>query len=144
MQNAPWLLDEEILAHFPIRKIHADDHHGFSSENEGALSVDVFEYPEALVIRAPMAGVHQGDLDLSIHNDMLTIRGKRVAQTEETTSSEEIITLHQECHWGSFSRSIILPFPVRADEADATLTDGILTIRIPKATKHGKIHITKK
>lgn len=105
------------------------------AEDEGALSVDVYEHPEAIVVRAPIAGVKPSDLDLSIHNDMLTIRGKR---SSEPQTAEQIV-LHRECHWGPFSRSIILSAPVRADEAAASLIDGVLTITLPKAARHGTI-----
>lgn len=137
MHDAPWL--DTSATPFPIRKAGADIR-PFLPENEGALSVDVHEYPDALIVRAPIAGVRPADLDLSLHNDMLTIRGKRA----DTPRGEEgCIPLHQECHWGSFSRSIILPIAVRADEAEARLVDGVLTIRLPKTTRYGTIPLTK-
>jgi HSP20 family protein len=132
MDNAPWLAAD--VATFPIRK-PASDPRPWLPENEGALSVDVHEEADAIVVRAPIAGVRPGDLDLSIHNDMLTVRGKRT----DLPADEKRVTLHQECHWGSFSRSLIMPVPVRADDASAELKDGILTIRLPKATRHGVI-----
>jgi HSP20 family protein len=137
MQNAPWL--DMSATPFPIRKTGADVR-PFFPENEGVLSVDVHEYPDALIVRAPIAGVRPMDLDLSLHNDMLTIRGKRVGMP---IGDAEGVTLHQECHWGPFSRSIILPIPVRADDAEARLIDGVLTIRLPKTTRYGTIPLTR-
>ncbi|TAL19199.1 Hsp20/alpha crystallin family protein [Patescibacteria group bacterium] len=139
----PWSQPNTPL--FPIRRAadggaaaEATSTHPWLAENEGALSVDVLEYPEAIVVRAPIAGVRPEDLDLSLHHDMLTIRGKR---TEEE-SADSRRTLHQECHWGPFSRSIILPAPVRSEEATAELKNGILTIRLPKTVLHGKIPLS--
>ncbi len=128
----PWFAEsaENI---FPVK--NAKPAFAWLAEDEGALSVDVYEHPEAIVVRAPIAGVKPADLDLSLHNDMLTIRGKRSPAPENA----ERIVLHQECHWGAFSRSIILSAPVRADEAAASLIDGVLTITLPKATHHGTI-----
>jgi len=135
MKNAPWLQETSDLA-FPIKRRSEGDRH-WLSENEGALSVDVYDLPDILLVKAPIAGVRPEDLDLSLHNDMLTVRGKRTGQPE----GEDHKTLHQECHWGPFSRSIILPVSVRADEASATLKDGVLSVTLPKAARHGTIPI---
>ena len=140
---APGMLDTPWFATtggtpFPIHQ-RTSDLHPWLTENEGALAVDVHEYEDAIVVRAPIAGVRPEDLDLSLHNDMLTVRGKRTDIPEEGKHR----TLHQECHWGSFSRSVILPVAVRGDEATATLVDGVLTVRLPKATRHGIIPILK-
>ncbi|MBP9749092.1 Hsp20/alpha crystallin family protein [Patescibacteria group bacterium] len=137
MHDAPWL--DAASAPFPIRKAGVDAR-PFLPENEGALSVDVHEYPDALIVRAPIAGVRPVDLDLSLHNDMLTIRGKRA---DMPLGDADCVTLHQECHWGPFSRSIILPIAVRADDAEARLVDGVLTIRLPKTTRYGTIPLTR-
>lgn len=137
MLDALWT--DSPAAHFPIHKTGAEAR-PFFPENEGALSVDVHEYPDALIVRAPIAGVRPADLDLSLHNDMLTIRGKRM---DMPIADSNCVTLHQECHWGPFSRSIILPIAVRADDAEARLVDGVLTIRLPKTTRYGTIPLTK-
>lgn len=94
---------------------------------EGQLSVDVFRDKNALVIRSTVAGVKLGDLDISIDGDLLTIRGHR--QRKEERNEED--WFYQECYWGGFSRSLILPMDVYAEQAQATLEDGVLTIRLP-------------
>ncbi len=104
-------------AHVP----HAED-------QEGQLTVDVYQTPEMIVVKSTIAGVKPDDLDVSITNDMVTIRGTR--RHDEETREEDYF--YRECYWGSFSRSIILPVDVVADKAEASLKDGILTIRIPK------------
>lgn len=96
---------------------------------EGQLTVDVYQTPEHIVIKSTIAGVKPDNLDVSITNDMVTIRGTR-RHDEEITDDDYF---YRECYWGSFSRSIILPVDIVAEKADASLKDGILTIKIQKA-----------
>lgn len=100
-----------------------------SDDQEGQLTVDVYQTPDTIVVKSTIAGVKPEDLDVSITNDMVTIRGTR-RHDEEVTEGDYF---YRECYWGSFSRSIILPVDIIAEKADASLKDGILTIRIPKA-----------
>jgi len=98
-------------------------------EQEGQLTVDVFQDDTNVVIQSTIAGVSPDDLDVSITNDMVTIRGER----RQSFDIEEEDYFYQECYWGTFSRSIILPVEIDADRAEAKIKNGILTIRIPKA-----------
>ncbi|MCX6784933.1 MAG: Hsp20/alpha crystallin family protein [Candidatus Komeilibacteria bacterium] len=107
---------------------------------EGQLSVDVYQTSDSLVIKSTIAGVKPEDIDIAINNDMLTIRGKR--EIEETVSEEDY--LYQECYWGGFSRSIILPCEVQADQVEANLKNGVLTITLPKAKKAKGIQVQVK
>jgi HSP20 family protein len=106
---------------------------------EGQLTIDVYQTENDIVIKSTIAGVKPEDLDVSINNDMVTIKGER--------SNEEIVDhtnyYYQECYWGSFSRSVLLPVDVIPEKADASLKNGILTIRLPKAdtTKTKKIQV---
>lgn len=97
-------------------------------EPEGQLSVDVFETPEAVVLTAPIAGVKPQDLEIYVSSDLVTIRGRREDCSEESDRNY----LYQECYWGSFSRSVILPMHVTSDAAEAVLKNGVLTITLPK------------
>lgn len=98
-------------------------------EQEGQLTVDVFQDDENVLIQSTIAGVSPEDLDVSITNDMVTIRGER--RQQYMVDPEDYF--YQECYWGTFSRSIILPIEIDADRAEAKIKNGILTIRIPKA-----------
>lgn len=98
-------------------------------EQEGQLTVDVFQDDTNIVIQSTIAGVAPEDLDVSITNDMVTIRGER----RRTYDIDPQDYFYQECYWGTFSRSIILPVEIDADRAEAKIKNGILTIRIPKA-----------
>lgn len=106
---------------------------------EGQLTIDVYQTENDIVIKSTIAGVKPEDLDVSINNDMVTIKGER--------SNEEVVDhtnyYYQECYWGSFSRSVLLPVDVIPEKADASLKNGILTIRLPKAdtTKTKKIQV---
>jgi len=98
---------------------------------EGQLSVDVYQTKDAIVIKSTIAGVRPEDIDISINNDMVTIKGKR--ELESTISEDDYF--YQECYWGGFSRSIILPIEIIADKVDASLKNGVLTISLPKTKK---------
>ena len=108
-----------------------------SEENEGQLLLDVFADAKNLYIKSTIAGVKVKDIDISINNDMLTIRGTRSSEEE----IEVVDHFFKECYWGSFSRSIILPMAVKSDKISATLKDGVLTITLPKADKQRNIPI---
>jgi len=109
------------------------------SETEGQLSIDVYQTPADIVIKSTIAGVKPENLDIAITNDMVTIRGRREA--DEELGKDDYF--YQECYWGAFSRSIILPVDVQTDKSLATLKNGVLTIKLPKSekTKTKKIEI---
>ncbi|HUC89958.1 MAG TPA: Hsp20/alpha crystallin family protein [Patescibacteria group bacterium] len=94
----------------------------------GQLAVDVYETREKLVVKARTAGVNKSDLDVSISDNTLSIRGTLSAGNEEDVENYFV----QECYWGEFSRSIALPVPVKEDEIEAVLKDGVLTISFSK------------
>jgi len=94
----------------------------------GQLAVDVYETKEKLVVKARTAGVNKDDLDVSISDNTLSIRGTLSAGSEEEVENYFV----QECYWGEFSRSIALPVPVKEEEIEAGLKDGVLTIKFTK------------
>ena len=94
----------------------------------GQLAVDVYETREKLVVKARTAGVNKNDLDVSIADNTLSIRGTLSAGNEDDVENYFV----QECYWGEFSRSIALPVPVKEDEIEAVLKDGVLTISFTK------------
>jgi HSP20 family protein len=94
----------------------------------GQLAVDVYETKEKLVVKARTAGVNKHDLDVSISDNTLSIRGTLSAGNEEDVENYFV----QECYWGEFSRSIALPVPVKEEEIEAVLKDGVLTISFGK------------
>jgi HSP20 family protein len=94
----------------------------------GQLAVDVYETKERLVVKARTAGVNKSELDVSIADNTLTIRGTLSAGDEEDVENYFV----QECYWGEFSRSIALPVPVKEEDIEAVLKDGVLTVSFGK------------
>jgi HSP20 family protein len=109
---------------------------------EGSLTVDVFRDEGDIVIQSTIAGATAPDIDISILNDMVTIKGSR--SPESKIRSKDYY--YQELYWGPFSRSIILPEEVDPDAAKASMKNGILTIRLPtlEKTKTKKLKIELK
>jgi HSP20 family protein len=108
-------------------KSHKDEE-GWFEEYEGQLAVDAYQTNESVIIKAPIAGVKPADLEISITDEVVAVKGHRRQEVDVQASDY----FCQECYWGAFSRSYVLPVPVDADKAEAALKDGILTIVIPK------------
>ncbi len=107
------------------------------THSEGQLSVDVSETPTHIIVRSAIAGITAENLDIALSEDALTIRGERHHVSEQKNEHTHI----QECHWGTFSRSIILPTHVDPNSVEATLKKGILTITIKKAEMDQKVSV---
>lgn len=132
--------DEDIEENMPVET--DDDTESWPEEEfeEGQLSIDVFQTPSEIIVKSTIAGVKPEDIDISINNDMLTIRGKR--HHDQAVKDQDY--LFRECYWGSFSRSIILPVEIEADKVDAALENGVLTVTLPKAKTAKQISIKVK
>lgn len=100
-------------------------------EEEGQLSVDVYQTSDQIILKAVVAGVKPEHLDVSITRDMVTIKGKREEQKEVTEENY----FYRELYWGSFSRTILLPQEVEVDGAEANEKHGVLIIKLPKIDK---------
>jgi HSP20 family protein len=93
------------------------------------LPVDVYETEATVVVKAgPIVGVKPENIDVAFVGDTLTIKGE-VAPEEEVQAESY---LRRERKYGSFTRSIAIPRPVKAEQANASFMDGILTIVLPK------------
>lgn len=102
-----------------------------TGSGEGQLAIDVFQSPSHVVLQATIGGVKPEDLEVTIENNMVTIHGQR--NHTETSESKDYIL--QECHWGGFSRQFVLPSEVDPTRSEASLKDGVLTIKIPRIQK---------
>ncbi len=98
---------------------------------EGQLAIDVYQTEDEIIVKTPIAGVRAEDLDISVTDDILTIKGER----KKDEKIEEADYLVQECYWGSFSRSYILPVVVDAENARASIKDGVLMVSVPKEAR---------
>ncbi len=101
------------------------------TEEEGELTIDMYQTPDMVVVKTMIAGVRPEDLDISITRDVVTIRGKR----EEERAVEEDEFIAHELYWGSFSRTITLPQEIDVDEAEAIEKHGLLILKLPKLDK---------
>ena len=106
----------------------ADDNWDEEEAMPGQLAVDVYETQERLIVKARTAGVNKSDLDVSISDGILTISGTLSSGDDSEATQWHI----QECYWGEFSRTLALPVPVKEDEVEAVLKDGVLTIGFTK------------
>jgi HSP20 family protein len=104
---------------------------------EGQLSIDLFRAEDALILRAPMAGVSPEQIDIAVDGDLLTIRGSRASQ--RTVNEDD--WFYRECYWGTFSRSIVLPLDVDAARTEAVMKDGVLEVRLPLLGEERRIPI---
>lgn len=93
------------------------------------LALDVVENEDNFLIKASVPGVNPDDLDITISDNVLTIKGEL---KEDQTVEQDRYHL-RERRFGTFARSVTLPVPVNADEIDATYEHGILSLNVPKA-----------
>lgn len=127
--TAAFLSEDEVATDSSAAPQPADDDQWDDNEPvAGQLAVDVYETKEKLVVKGRVAGVNKADLDVSISDNTLTIKGTLSAGNEDGVENYFL----QECYWGEFSRSIVLPVPVKEDEIEAMLKDGVLTISFSK------------
>jgi HSP20 family protein len=131
---------EDDLVLFPERPGRGiEDASFFGSREEGQLAIDVMETATEVILRSAIAAVRPEDLEVFVNNDMLTVRGTRTKASEEQDGDY----LVRECHWGAFSRSVILPAEIDADRISAELKNGILTVRMPKTHRSRKIAVKR-
>jgi len=100
-------------------------------EEDGELSVDVYQTQNEIIIEAMLAGVKPEDLQISITRDMVTIKGRRDGNTQ--ISDDDYF--YRELYWGSFSRSILLPHEIEIESVEAVEKHGLLIVRLPKVDK---------
>jgi HSP20 family protein len=97
-------------------------------KQEGTLTVDVYFKDNDLVIIAPIAGASLENIEILIDGDVLIIKGERMPPENIDSSLYE----YQECFWGPFSRTIILPKDLDLENIRAYYHNGILMVKIPK------------
>ncbi|PIR07398.1 hypothetical protein COY65_01145 [Candidatus Jorgensenbacteria bacterium CG_4_10_14_0_8_um_filter_39_13] len=123
--------DESSLKESKLEVETNDSSLDLGEEMEGSLTVDVYKTENEIVVQSTVAGVGPDDLEVNITNESVTIHGKR----EKMEKIEDKDYFYQECFWGKFSRSIILPEEVDPEKSTAVLKNGILIIRMPKLNR---------
>ena len=124
--------EESLIEEAEVRELAKKSE--WAEEEEGQLTVDVYQTPAEIIVQTMVAGVRPEDLTITISRDMITIKGKR---EENRTISEDNFFL-QELYWGSFSRTILLPEEIDPEEAEAIEKHGLLIIKLPKIDKEKK------
>jgi HSP20 family protein len=105
-----------------------------------APSVDIYENKDQIVLEAELPGMQQEDFDLTIENNVITLRGeRRFEKTDESDNYHRV-----ERSYGTFTRSFTLPQTVSADEAKAEYNNGVLRVTLPKReeAKSRRIQVT--
>ena len=124
-----------VASRSAVKEKKSDEKKDWTSlQSEGQLTVDIFEKDNKIIIQSTIAGVEPDDLDINLTHDMVTIRGSR-KHSDEISDDRYY---YRELYWGSFSRSIILPEEVDEDKAEASIKNGVLTIKLPKKNKSGQ------
>ena len=94
-----------------------------------APAIDIYEDNDAIVVKAEVPGLRPDDVQISVEDNVLTLRGERKIESE----SEKREGFHRrERSYGAFSRSFTLPATVDSEHIEADLSDGVLTLRVPK------------
>lgn len=102
---------------------------GFGTEGMQP-SVDVKETDDEVLVSAELPGIDPKDVELTLDNGVLTIKGHK---REETEKKEGETVLAREIRYGSFQRSLALPGEVESGKAQASFDKGVLKVSIPKA-----------
>jgi HSP20 family protein len=97
-------------------------------------AIDVAETDKEVVVTADLPGLDQKDLEVTLAGDVLTIKGEKKAEQEQKSGGAH----YMERRFGSFSRSVRLPFEVKDGTADAKYDKGVLTVRMPKPVEAQK------
>lgn len=106
-----------------------------------SLALDVAEKDDVYVVKASLPGVNPEDVDITLTDNVLTIRGETKADNEIKQENYHL----RERRFGSFMRSITLPNAVDADKIEAVNENGVLTLTLPKAetVKPRKIEVKR-
>src|SRR5918996_5471387 len=132
-------LQEEVNRLFSTNLTRAFDDEGIG-RGAWAPSVDIYENKDQIVLEAELPGMKQEDFDLSIENNVITLRGERRFEKSEETDNYHRV----ERSYGAFTRSFTLPQTVSAEGATAEYNNGVLRVTLPKReeTKARRIQVS--
>jgi len=97
----------------------------------GQLTVDIYHTQNDIVVESAIAGANPKDIDVVVASDTISIKGLRRREPDV----QDAKYLHEECYWGRFARSIILPEEVDPENASVKFKNGILSVRMPKMNR---------
>ena len=96
-------------------------------------ALDLYQTNDAVVVKAALPGFKPDDVQISVTNDMLTLRGEYKQENGNGNGQGDVVYHVRERRYGSFERSLTLPTSVQTDKAKADFENGILTIQLPKS-----------
>ena len=122
----------KVRGDVPVKN-DGEDNVSLDSETtaDGQLTIDVFQDEDYIYIQSAIAGITPDDLDVMITKESVSVRGRR----ERIQRVDDGDYFYQECFWGGFSRSVVLPQEIDPDAATASFKNGILTIKMPKLSR---------
>ena len=137
-RRTPW--EEFSLAPWShrMRDLMEDVFQGLPAGVDFAPGGELHETDEALTVELDLPGVDKKDITIDMSDRRLSVRGERVVKEKDG------ILRHSTRVTGTFSYEALLPCPVDEENVTATLSDGVLTITMPKATEAKTTHITVK
>ena len=109
----------------------------WDGEHAAVPALDLFTTQDAVIAKVALPGVKPDDVDVTIADDLVTIRGTFEEQKETTEAGY----LHKELSRGSFSRSFAVPTAIKAEAATALFKDGMLTLTLPKTEEVKPKHV---
>lgn len=122
--------------HHDQSQIEVDIHAGHEHEVDvGQIAVDVLDLAEEIIIVAPVAGVDPSDIDIALSRNILTLSGERKHAPIYLDAKRMLV---EECYYGPFSRSIILPENLAFNKIKATVDYNTIMIHVPKITFFSK------
>ena len=131
--------DPFLALHREMNRLFDEAFRGFGLPEGGAGSeaiasgvavprIDVSETDQDLKVFAELPGVDQNDVEITLSDDVLTIRGEKKVAHENQQQNYHVM----ERSYGSFARSIRLPFEMKDQDVEAKFSNGVLTVRLPK------------
>ncbi len=112
--------DDSLFRPYRVRTLTLEDNR---------VTLDMYQTEDEMVVKASLPGLTTEDVDISIENNVLTIRG----EADESTEEKQGDYILRERHSGSYSRSVRLPKNLTTAKTEATFEDGVLTVTIPKS-----------
>jgi HSP20 family molecular chaperone IbpA len=116
----------------PEHEIDVEIREGRDHETDiGQIALDILDCPNSIIIVAPVAGVDPSDIDIGLSRNILTISWNRTQAPIYLDAKRMMV---EECFYGAFSRSVILPENLGFDKIKATIEHNVIMIEIPKLT----------
>lgn len=125
---------------FPARKTEAAPWKRQAAGQEATVSpaIDIFDRPAEIIVRAEMPGVAKEDIDISLQDSTLSIRGELKADAGQKEGGYA----YSERNYRYLARSLNIPFKIKQDGIRATLKDGVLSVQLPKVVEEQPRKIT--